>query len=554
MNFIENIFQRLAKHPERPVLREIRDGQFIALKAGELLAQVRAARTYIRQSGMRRGARCGLLAPNSMRWVAVDLALMAEGIIVVPLYPRQAPHELAGMLKDCGAEMAFCSDESLREGLAKSWSGGPSAVKLFDEILAMSPAAEIPDQPIRLVESDTVTIIYTSGTSGEPKGVMLTAGNVTHMLTCTNGRLDQLMEGASEKTPDQVFHYLPFCFAGSWVLLLSALARHCLLTLSTDLTRLADELKLASPQYCLNVPTLLERIRTGVEAQISHKPAMIRKIYYNGKAAWMRQYEGRATGLDRFWLALAKTLLYAPIRKKIGPNLKALICGSAPLSKETQFFFLMLGIRVLQGYGLTETAALCTLDDPHNFKPGRVGPAIPGVKMRLGEGHEILVRGPNIFAGYWNRPGATAQAFIGDWFRTGDQGEVDDKGNWAIIGRIKNLIILNSGHNVAPEPIEEQILANLPGALQCVVMGNGQSFLIALITGEVTPAEAEKALAAVNAQLPHYKRVHGFHLNQEALSIESGLLTANGKLRREAIAARFQTQFDHLYATKKASA
>jgi long-chain acyl-CoA synthetase len=308
-------------------------------------------------------------------------------------------------------------------------------------------------------------------------------------------------------------------------------------------------LKLAAPQYCLNVPALLERIRTGVEGQIAQKPGVIQTIYRKGKEGWLRQYEGK--GSAGFWFALANALIFKQIKQKIGPNLKALICGSAPLAKETQLFFLMLGVRVLQVYGLTETTAICTMDDPREFTPGRVGPAIPGIEMRLGEGDEILVSGPNIFAGYWNRPEATAKTFDDGWFRTGDQGEVDEKGNWAIIGRLKNLIILNSGHNIAPEPIEEKVLFNLPGAQQCVVMGNGRSFLTALVTGDVTPRQIESALETVNAGLPHYKRIHASHASKEPLTIESGLLTANGKLRREAIAAYFEREFEALYQTKK---
>jgi long-chain acyl-CoA synthetase len=491
-----------------------------------------------------------LLAPNGIGWAALDLALISEGIIVVPLYPRQAPEELANMLKDCGAAMVCCSNEEFRDGMASHRQGDAPSLKLFDEIFAVSPEGEIEDEPDAVRDSDVVTIIYTSGTSGEPKGVMLNAGNVTFMLGCVGMRLDQLMEGETEAYPDQVFHYLPFCFAGSWILLLGCLSRNCQLTLSIDLNKLGEELKLAEPQYFLNVPILLERIRGGVEKQIAEKPGIIRKIYHNGKAAWLRQYEGKSSTFDGLWFSLANALIYASIKKKIGSNLKALICGSAPLARETQLFFLMLGIRVLQGYGLTETTALCTLDDPRNFQPGRVGPALPGVEMRLGEGDEILVRGPNIFAGYWGRPEATARTMDDGWLRTGDQGEVDEKGNWAISGRIKNLIILNSGHNISPEPIEEKVLLNLPGAQQCVVIGNGRSFLTVLITGDVPPELVEQVLESINLQLPHYKRIHAFHLNKEPLTIESGLLTANGKLRRDAIAAQFQTQIDGLYQAK----
>ena len=555
MNFLEHIFDRLTQTTSRIVIREVRDGQFVEVSCADLLTLVRRARTFIRQSGLSAGDRCGLLAPNSIRWAALDLALMAEGITVVPLYSRQAPNELVGMLKDCGASMVLCGDETLRQGIANHWPELTSRLHLFDTVFGTEPDASLADKPDQLDERHIVTIIYTSGTSGEPKGVMLNVGNLNHMVPCTGARLDTLMEGKTEQVADQVFHYLPFCFAGSWILLLTALSRNSLLSLSTDLNKLADELRLAAPNYCLNVPTLLERIRTGVEGQIAQKPGFVQTIYRKGKTAWVRQYEQQANLLDDLWVALANWLIFANIKQKIGANLRCLICGSAPLNKETQLFFMMLGIRVLQVYGLTETTAICTMDDPRDYTPGRVGPAIPGIEMKLGANDELLVRGPNIFAGYWNKPEATDAAMLrdetGDWFRTGDQGEVDSKGNWAISGRIKALLILRSGHNVAPEPIEEKLAFQLPKAQQCVVLGNDRSFLTALITGEVAREQAEAAIATVNEQLPHYKRILAFHLEKEPLTIESGLLTANGKLRRDAIAKQFANEIEAMYRSKK---
>ncbi|MFZ4628195.1 MAG: AMP-dependent synthetase/ligase [Blastocatellia bacterium] len=556
-NFLERIWEQLTASRDRSVIQEIliREGEESTEKRAatgeELLARVGIARRFLRQLGIKPGERCGLLAANGLDWVALDLAMMAEGIVVVPLYARQAPAELGYMLRDCGATLVCCGTPALREGLAAQWVEAPPRMVVFDEIFATGDTGEsLP--PIARADDSLVTIIYTSGTSGEPKGVMLTMGNINHMVPCTLGRLDQLMEGrTSPSQPDQIFHYLPFCFAGSWILLLTALSRTSLLSLSMDLNRLAEELKVAAPNYCLNVPTLLERIRTGVEGQIASKPALIQTIYGKGKAAWIRRQEGRATGSDWLWEALARRLLFRPIRGKIGPALAALICGSAPLSRETQLFFLMLGIRVLQVYGLTETTAICTMDDPRNFRPGRVGPAIPGIEMRLGEGDEILVRGPNLFPGYWNRPTQTAAVLQEGWFRTGDQGAIDEAGNWSIIGRLKNLLILNSGHNVAPEPIEEKILNRLPTAAQCIVFGNDRSFLTALITGPISRDEIEAALGEVNQELPHYKRVLGFHHEVAPLTIESGLLTANGKVKRDGIATAFGTQINALYDARR---
>jgi long-chain acyl-CoA synthetase len=353
---------------------------------------------------------------------------------------------------------------------------------------------------------------------------------------------------------DRVFHYLPFCFAGSWIMLLTCLLRGSLLTLNTDLSKLANEMRSVAPDYFLNVPALLERMRKAVDEQLWKTGGIVRTIYSRAKAAWVRKQEGRARLSDTVWLALANAVVFPTIREKmIGTNLKALICGSAPLNPETQLYFNMLGIPVLQVYGLTETTAICTMDDPRHVEPGRVGPAITGIEMKLSENEELIVRGPNIFPGYWNRPEETAKALREGWFHTGDQGEVNAAGNWRIIGRIKNLIILGSGHNIAPEPIEDELLRNLPGAQQIVLMGNGRGFLSMIVTGNVTQEQVQVAIDAVNLQLPHYKQVRAFHIHTGPFSIENGLLTANGKLKRDLIAARLQPEIEEMYGVKQAS-
>jgi len=550
-NFIEDIFAQLKQADSRVVLREIHGEQFVSVTGRELLEQVARVRAHLRRTGLQPGERCALLAPNSARWVAFNLALLAEGIIVVPFYARQAPAELAAMMKDCLPQFLFTSDAALGEAVAKAlppqWSSAKRLV-LFDEILQeQSPEPPPPHEPNPRADADLVTIIYTSGTSGEPKGVCLNVGNVTHMLDCTGERLDMLMGTTHE--PDRVFHYGPFSFAASWILLLTCLSRESVLTLSTDLTKLADEIRLASPHYFLNVPTLLERVRRGVEENLSKRNAMIRSLYAKARDAWLRKHVGRGRASDAFWLGLGRRLIFSKIKERFGPNIRALICGSAPLAPETQQFFLMLGIPVLQAYGLTETTAICTLDDPRvPVEPGYVGTAVNGIELKTGDNEEILVRGPNIFPGYWNRPEETVRVLQDGWFYTGDQGEVTVRGNWRIIGRIKNLIVLNSGHKITPEPIEEKLARFLPGAQQIVVVGNGRGFLCALIIGAVERATVQSALDTLNAELPHYRQIRNFTVLGDALTPESGLLTVMGKLRRDPINARFAAEIQAMYA------
>jgi len=553
-NFLEEIFAQLKRADSRVVLREIHGEQFVSVSGRELLDQVQRVRAHLRRTRLRPGERCALLAPNSARWVAFSLALSAEGIVVVPLYARQAPAELAAMMTDCLPQFLFTSDAALGEAVAKAlppqWSNARRLI-LFDDVLQESASDGPPlEGPNPRADADLVTIIYTSGTSGEPKGVCLNVGNVTHMLACTRERLDLLMGKTHE--PDRVFHYGPFSFAASWILLLTCLSRESVLTLSTDLTKLTDEIRLASPHYFLNVPTLLERVRRSVEETLSKRSALIRSLYVRAREAWTRKHVGHGRATDVLWLALGRRFIFSKIKDRFGPNIRALICGSAPLSPETQQFFLMLGIPVLQAYGLTETTAICTLDDPRvPVEPGYVGTAVSGIEMKVGENEEIEVRGPNIFPGYWRRPEQTAAVLSDGWFHTGDQGDVDANGNWRITGRLKNLIILNSGHNIAPEPIEEELFRAVPGAKHVMLVGNGRSFLAAIIAGTAAGAEIDSQLERVNAPLPHYRKIRRYHIAQELFTIENGLLTANGKLRRDTIAARFAAEIEQMYAKQE---
>ncbi|HTQ60403.1 MAG TPA: AMP-binding protein [Candidatus Solibacter sp.] len=550
-NFIEDIFAQLKKADSRVVLREIHGEKFTSVSGSELLALVERVRGYLQRTGHQPGERCAILAPNSARWVAFNLALLAEGVIVVPLYARQAPAELAAMMKDCLPRFLFSSDAALGEAVAKSlppqWSESKRLV-LFDEVLQEPvPQALSLDEPNPRVDSDLVTIIYTSGTSGEPKGVCLNVGNVTHMLSCTRERLELLMGATHE--PDRVFHYGPFSFAASWITLLTCLSRESVLTLSTDLTKLADEIRLASPHYFLNVPTLLERVRRSVEDALFKRSLPIRTLYAKAREAWLRKNAGRGRAADTFWLALGRRFIFNRVKERFGPNIRALICGSAPLAPETQQFFLMLGIPVLQAYGLTETTAICTLDDPRvPVEPGYVGSAVNGIEMKVGENDEIVVRGPNIFPGYWNRSEETARVLQDGWFHTGDQGEVNVSGNWRITGRIKNLIVLNSGHKISPESIEEKLARLLPAAQQVVVVGNGRGYLCALVTGPVEAVAVQAALDVLNKELPHYRQIHNFSVLSETLTPENGLLTVMGKLRRDAINARFAEEINAMFA------
>lgn len=549
MSVFETIFEKLSVVKDKELLKEIHGDSFKPMTGAELSNSVARARATLKEAGVSPGDRVGLLAPNSNQWVAADLSIIAESAVVVPLYARQEPKELAEMLEDCGATYVLCATEELANNFKKAWAevsekDAPKSI-VFDALFASEPSTDDPELP---KEDDLVTIIYTSGTSGKAKGVMLNRANIDFMIPQTVSAIGELYSViySEQKDEERVFHYLPFCFAGSRTQLWTQLYRGNPLMMSTDLNNLIVEVGTAAPNYFLNVPTLLERIRRGVRDKLKAEGGWKYALYNMGVDSYMRLRAKEGKFLDGLRLKLGK-VVFNGIRQKVASSWDFLICGSAPLSEETQAWFELLEIPVYQVYGLTETTAIVTMDKPNKIEAGRVGYAIDGIEMKLSEEGELMVKGPNIFQGYWELEEKTAEALKDGWFYTGDLAEVDDNGNWKIVGRAKNVLVPESGHNVAPEPIEHMILEACEDLAQAVVIGHGRPYLTCIVTGQAKKEDIQKALDLVNEDLPHYRRIRQFHHADEELTYEKELLTANQKLRRKAIEAYFKTQIEGLY-------
>ncbi len=540
MTFLAKILGNMELAPARAKVIEIRGTEKRPVDGIALLERIARARAFVRKAGVRPGDRVALLAPNSVDWITADLGAISAGATLVPLYDRQEPGELAVMLRSAEPELLIASSAKLADAIKVAWPEHKQ-VATFDDVFATEPD---PGGPFELPEDHTVAIIYTSGTSGVPKGVMLSRANMDFMIPNTIARLDQTV--GPRKGPDEVFHFLPFCFAAARMMLWTQLSRPNPIMISTDLTNLVQEIGTARPHYFLNVPAVLERIRNGVTAKAKEKGGLVWSLYAGGFDAYKRVQAGTAGFVDRVKLSIASTVVYSKVKDQIGPNLEFVISGSAPLSEDTQQWFRMLGIGVYQAYGLTETTGIVSLDDPERVVPGRVGFPLDGVECKLGEGDELMVRGPNLFAGYWRMPQETANAMRDGWFRTGDQVEIDG-GNLRIVGRIKNLIIPESGHNISPEPIEEKFMEYCSEAEQCMLVGHGKPFIGILVTGEPVKASVEAAIERINGEVPHYRKIRKFHLTSESFSVDNGLLTANQKLRRRVIEDHFSSEIDELY-------
>ncbi len=539
MSFVETFHSNLQRANARPLVVEMegeRSHAFHPERLGHLVASARAA---LRAHAVRPGDRVAFVAPNSARWVALDLALLFEGAISVPLYTRSTPEEVLWAARDCDAALLLGGAAQLDGLRAAHREGDPPLHPLADLFEHTEPPVQ---EPPRLpAPEETVTLVYTSGTSGDPKGVRLTAAGFDYMLPLVRRKLDRLMGG--RPSDERLFHYLPFCFAGSRLVLWVSLYGGVPIHLCSALERLAQEMQAARPHYVLNVPVLLERVRGGVERRLAERGPLVAALHRRARAIWEKERRGESLGpWDRLLRRVADRLLYAKVREGLGGSLRCLISGSAPLAEGTQRWFEMLGIPVYQVYGLTETTGILTMDEPGEAVPGHVGRLVEGTEARLAEDGELRVRGPGVFPGYWERPEATAAAFDeAGWFRTGDRAEFDERTRtWRLVGRSRHVLVLASGHNVPPEPLEQALLERLPGAEHVVVFGHGAPALVALVSGAgLTQEHVEEALDELNRSLPHYRRIRAAHLLEEPLTHEAGLLTANQKLRREAIETRY---------------
>lgn len=544
MSFVGGILQRLGEGLAREALVELLVGpaglERRPVSGGELLDRVAAVRGRLRARGVGPGTRVALLGQASASWIAADLATLAEGAVVVALDPRLDRAGLEAQLRDADPALLLCEEP------ATAPAGSPVLGLL--EATTAAAAGVARDEPARSVdESAPATIVYTSGSTGRPRGAVLGRAGLSFMLERTSLRLAELTRLPPGR--ERALHYLPPCYAGSRVLLLSALLRGAQVWLLRDPSRLGPALSLAEPDYLLNVPLVLERLRAGARAGIQARGRAAAWLLRRAEEAWDRIEDGQARAGDRLLVGLFRALMGRALRRRLGGRLRGLICGSAPLAPRTQRFFRLLGLEVYQGYGLTETTALCTLDLEGQVRPGWVGPALPGVELRRSPEGELETRGPHVFQGYWRDPQATAALLGPDgWLRTGDLGEVDPQGRWRILGRRSAQLALSSGYKVAPEPLEEALrlrLGPLAGeGLDVLLFGQGRPGLVALVTGTgLERSSVARAVQAENALRPPHQRVRGFHL-APPLTVEDGLLTANLKPRRAAIEARWARELD----------
>jgi long-chain acyl-CoA synthetase len=553
----------------------------------ELADRVRALARGLAALGLARGDRVALLAETRPEWTLADGGIVCAGAVVVPIYHTSSPQECRHVLTDSGARAVLCEDAAQAakavqvrgecpalEHVVVLLGRAPDGTLSLDELLAAGAEveeAELFSRRAGVKPGDPATIVYTSGTTGPPKGCVITHAS---WLATVDVYVRALRLGEERLV---VFMFLPLAHVLARVTQLVTLEVGGELAFwRGDATKLVEDIALAAPTHLPVVPRVLEKVRAraldAAEASPARKLAFDAALSLGRRRAAVRR-RGAAPPALLLAHALADRLVLRKVRALFGPHLQRVLVGAAPISRDVLAFFDACGISVHEGYGLTETCAAATLNAPGAVRLGTVGRPLSGVEVRIAGDGEVLVRGPNVFAGYWGDELATREAVDDDgWLRTGDLGELDDGGYLRITGRTKDLIITSSGKNVTPSNVEAA-LREIRWVSQAIAYGDRRPYLVAALTldPDEVPALAQRfelppdagALAAdarvrelldaeveaANARFARIEQVKRFAILDHDLSQEAGELTPTMKPKRAKIYERYGDVFESLYET-----
>lgn len=576
-------------HASRPATR-IKDGDGWKVRTyGQLSERVSLLAAHLVEAGVEAGDRVLLLANNRPEWSQVDLALLSVRAVPVPLYPTSTPEQIRHIAADSGAVFAVIEDAGLLARFEQVWDEVPAVrgvwtfeptpgedarVLLLADVARRTPTAEASAAAeARLAEAsadDLASIIYTSGTTGEPRGAAIQHRGFTF-------ELDSLDAFFAITAQDSSLAFLPLSHALERAWTFKVLTTGGLNTYVSDPRTVAEMLVEAKPSMFVSVPRLYEKVFTTVHERVAGSPAkqqIFRWAMHVGGACQHAYRKGRRpSALLRAQLPLADKLVFSSIRDALGGPKSVMACGGAPVRKEIEEFFSSAGMLLSTGYGLTEASPLVSFNSPRAFKFGTVGRVLEGGEIKIADEGEICFRGPNVMAGYWNNPEATASAIDAEgWLHTGDVGYVDTDGYLVITDRLKDIIVTSGGKNIAPAPIEGMILAD-PLFEHAVVLGNNRPFVTLLVRPSLPQLEevaaqlqvkfadaAELASAPeiveeirrrvdrLTERLPSQDRIKDLRVMVEEFTLDNGLLTPTLKVRRRQVEERFAARIEEMYA------
>jgi long-chain acyl-CoA synthetase len=583
METLVDLFEHVLRSnpPQRELLRirAGRDWRAYTVRGFEEAVRAQAGRLV--HAGMTAGDRVALFCENRPEWHIVDFGCHLIGAVLVPLYPTLPASLVAHIVADSGAKLLIVSGKERAQVALRATAHLPGVrVVGLDRTLGLEPMADIAQAETlpasRPAPGDLASLIYTSGTTGEPKGVMLTHRNFIFQVT-------SLLPEYPITNKDEVMSFLPLSHVFQRALDYIFLCAGCRITYVEAVEKAGPMLPIVRPTILASVPRVYERAYVQIMARLL-KERRLARLFDWAMGAGRRVKEAEWAGrrpplLARAQYALARRLVFRKVLERFGGRIKFTVSGGAPLARKIAEFFDIVGLNLLNAYGLTESSPAIALNRLESNRIGSVGFAAPGVEVKIAADGEILARGPGIMRGYWNKPEATAEAIDAEgWLHTGDIGHLDD-GYLYITDRKKEILVTGGGKNVAPQPIEVQLAAS-PYIAQAVAIGDNYPYITALITPNLeslrayftehkvgdgdgpdrghqdddgvarhpmTEALIAQAVKDVNAQLPSYERIRRFTVLPREFTLESGEITPTLKLKRKIITQKFQREIDEMY-------
>jgi long-chain acyl-CoA synthetase len=535
--------------------------------------------------GIGAGDRVAILSENRPEWTISDFACLLAGAVVVPIYATLTAEQTAYILQDSGARAVFVSTQKQADKILKiqretqvekiiamEKGVGPPCLE-WAELASTGPGrrdAQLDAQARQVRPEDLATVIYTSGTTGIPKGVMLSHGNMASNIACS-------LQGFDIHSGQTSISFLPLSHVTARHVDFTLLLHGVTLAYVPSLDQLPKALSEIRPAIFVGVPRVYEKVHAQVvlKAQGFFKQAVYRWGIGVGRAHLAEILAGKTPGSPAW--RLAHRLLFSKVRAGMGGRVEVFISGGAPLGRELADWYAGIGIRIHEGYGLTETSPVIAVNHPGAHKLGTVGKPLSNVSVRIADDGEVLVRGPSVFKGYWKKPEETGSAFEGEWFKTGDIGILDDDGFLSITDRKKDLIKTSGGKFIAPQPIENSLKHN-PLIAEAVVIGDKRKFPAVLIAPNFAVLEEwaqrehvgfatrhelvncsavqELYLGIVeqkNRDLARFEKLKKVLLVAEEFSSDNGTLTASMKLRRREVERRYDKQIVEMYQHAEAT-
>lgn len=565
--------------------RQVEPGSWVDRTAQEFLEEVEALAKGLVASGIALGDRVGIMSRTRYEWTVVDFALWHAGAVPVPIYETSSASQAEWIIADSGARAVIVESaehaaliEGVRAalpGLDQVWQIEAGDLATLSDEGSSVTDADLAARHEAVGLDDLATIIYTSGTTGRPKGAELTHGNFVLLSLNAIDRLEVILKEPGAST----LLFLPLAHVFARFVEVLVVAAGVTLGHTADVKELLADLAAVKPTFILAVPRVFEKVYNSADQKATAGGKA--KIFHWAARVAIAHSRARDTGGPGIGLTLshrlADVLVLHKLRAALGGRARWAISGGAPLGERLGHFYRGLGLTVLEGYGLTETTAPATVNVPERTKIGTVGIPLPGTAVRIAGDGEVLISGVHVFRGYRNSPEATAEAFSGEWFRSGDIGELDDDGYLRITGRKKELIVTAAGKNVAPAVLEDRVRAH-PLVSQCVVVGDNRPFVAALLTldAEMLPAwltahgkeplttdEArgdadvraalDTAISRANEAVSRAESIRGYSILEGDFTIDNGYLTPSLKVVRHAVLRDFADAIDGLYPSETPS-